>query len=114
MLSVQEILTTAYGIAGAVGIAAYIPQFWALWKDKSGSFNVPLTTWILWGVQTVTYVLYALFVNRDPMFIAIMVATLLATHACLWMLIYNRYFRKIERNRRAGDPPLPPSLHDRY
>ncbi len=110
----QSLLTTAYGLAGAVGIAAYLPQFWALWKDNTGSRNVPLSTWILWGLQTITYVLYAVFVNRDPMFIGIMLATLVATHACLWMLIYNRYFRPVPHNRRANDPKPTPLINDRY
>lgn len=100
----QALLTTAYGIAGAVGIAAYLPQAWALWQDKSGSKNMPLTTWGLWGVQTVVYVLYAVFVVQKPTFIGVMVGTFAVTHLCLWLLVYNRYFRKFPQNRRSTDP----------
>lgn len=106
-----ELLTTAYGIMGALGIAAYVPQMLALWNDKSGSKNVPLTTWLLWGAQTVVYFLYALLVNKDPMFITLMLLTMLATHGCLYLLLYNRFLRKIELNRRQDDPPADPQLN---
>lgn len=111
----QTLLTTAYGIAGAVGIAAYLPQAYALMRDKSGSKNIPLTTWGLWGGQTVVYVLYALFVVREPMFIAVMIGTFAVTHLCLWLLVYNRFFRVIPQNRRASDPkPTPPTPGETY
>lgn len=107
----MELLTTAYGIMGALGIAAYIPQMLALWNDRSGSKNVPLTTWLLWGAQTVVYFMYALLVNKDPMFITLMLLTMLATHGCLYLLLYNRFIRKVELNRRADDPPADPQLN---
>jgi uncharacterized protein with PQ loop repeat len=110
-----ELLTTAYAIAGAMGIAAFLPQAYALWVDKSGSRNVPLTTWGVWGAQTIVYVMYAVFVVRDVPFIIITTATFTATHICLWLLVYNRFFRKLPRNRRATDPkPVELTPGDHY
>jgi hypothetical protein len=111
----QTLLTTAYGIAGAVGIAAYLPQAWALWRDNSGSKNMSLLMWGVWGVQTIVYVLYAIFVVQKPAFVAVMFGTLAVTHLCLWLLVYNRYFRKLPHNRRASDPKLPAvEMGERY
>lgn len=105
----QTLLTTAYGLAGAVGIAAYMPQAWALWKDNSGSKNFSLLMWGVWGVQTIIYVTYAVFVVQKPMFIAVMLGTLAVTHLCLWLLVYNRFFRKLPMNRRSSDRIAPPT-----
>jgi hypothetical protein len=98
-----DVLTALYVLMGIVGVAGYLPQLWALLKDTTGSTNVPLSTWLIWGAQTIAYVMYATLVNGDPMFIGIMVATLIVTHACLYALLYNRFFRKIPHNRRAQD-----------
>lgn len=114
-MDIHAVLTSAYGVAGAVGIAAYLPQAYALMRDKSGSKNIPLLTWGLWGAQTVIYVLYALFVVREPMFIGVMLGTFAVTHLCLWLLVYNRFFRKLPRNRRADDPrPAAPTPGEMY
>ena len=113
-MDLHTLLTYAYGLAGAVGIAAYGPQAWALWRDESGSYNVPLSTWGMWGAQTIVYVLYAFVVSDDWAFRLIMLATFLATHLCLWLLVYNRYWRAHKRNRRADDPRHTPSPGDHY
>jgi hypothetical protein len=102
-INYNELLTTTYVAMGLVGVAGYVPQLWALLKDTSGSRNVPLLTWIIWGFQTIAYVLYAVVVNGDPYFITIMVLTLVMTHACLYALLYNRYLRKLPHNRRKSD-----------
>ncbi len=110
----QTLLTTAYGIAGAAGIAAYLPQAWALWRDETGSKNIPLTTWLLWGGQTIIYVLYAVFVVQEPTFIAVMVGTFAVTHLCLWLLVWNRYFRTYSHHRRREDTPPAAEIGERY
>lgn len=99
----MEVLTAAYAVAGVVGVAGYLPQMWALWKDNSRSLNVPLLTWTIWTVQTMVYFAYALVVNGDRAFILIMLATLVAVSICFGLLVYNRYFRTIVYNRRADD-----------
>ncbi|NBX85963.1 MAG: hypothetical protein EBQ80_01770 [Proteobacteria bacterium] len=98
-----EILTVAYAAAGVVGVAGYIPQILALWRDNSRSLNVPLLTWSIWTAQTAVYFAYAMVVNGDRAFILIMMATLVAVSICLALLVYNRYFRQIVYNRRADD-----------
>jgi hypothetical protein len=103
------IVTVLYAIAGIIGVSAYVPQFWALWNDNSGSRNVPISTWLIWCGQLTIYTLYATVVNGDPMYVAITLLTLVATFACAGMLLYNRFYRKITYNRRASDTSRQPA-----
>ncbi len=90
-------LTTAYGVVGALGVVAYLPQLVALWRDKGRSENVPLSTWSLWGVQTGVVTTYAVLVNGDVAFIFVNLFSAVACNGCLAVLLYNRYGKRVPR-----------------
>ena len=89
-MSATMLLGTAYGIMGVVGVYAYWPQFRAFWKDPQAALHTPVSTWALWGGQTAVYFLYAVLVNRDPLFVAITTVTVIAVWACFGMLLWQR------------------------
>ena len=88
-------LTTAYGVVGALGVIAYLPQLFALLRDKGRSENVPLSTWSLWGFQTGVVTTYAVMVNGDVAFILVNLFSAVACNGCLAVLLYNRYGKRM-------------------
>jgi hypothetical protein len=83
-------LGSAYAIMGLVGIAAYWPQFRTLWQSTAAARLAPLSTWVMWGVQTSVTFLYAVFVNRDHIFILLTFLGMSVTLACLGVLLWQR------------------------
>jgi hypothetical protein len=93
-MTFAHFLMIAYGVMGAVALFGYLPQIIAFYKNPMLCQETPLTSWVLWGFQTVTFHLYALVVNGDMMFIINTGAFMLATLGCLYMQLRGRRIAK--------------------
>lgn len=100
-------LGTAYTAMGLVGIAAYAPQFFSMWRSREAALHAPLLTWLLWTVQTSVAFLYALLVNHDHLFIILTFLGMSVTIACLTVLLWQRYRRVATAQIVPFTPPTP-------
>lgn len=104
-ITMTAALTTAYGVMAFVALFAYIPQLLAFWRNPLLCLNTPIITWVMWGVQTVVFHIYALLVNGDHMFIMTTGMFMLATLTCLGIQLYNRW--KVKRRVEQADNVVP-------
>ncbi|MBI1309062.1 MAG: hypothetical protein GC129_04315 [Proteobacteria bacterium] len=89
-----HVLVIAYAVMGGVALVGYLPQMMAFWRNPMLCQEAPLMTWVMWTLQTIVFNLYALFVNKDVMYIATTTAFMLATIACTGLQIYGRWYAK--------------------
>ena len=75
------LLTGLYGLSGIITFIGFFPTMTDLWKNKP-SANIP--TYIVWTTTMFFTTLYAIFINKDLVFISVASAQLLA---CLIVLI---------------------------
>ena len=85
------ILTTIYAICGIVTFAGFIPTMIDLWKKKP---SANISTYIIWTTTMFFTTLYALFINKDLVFIGVASAQLLACLAVLLLRIRLNYIAK--------------------
>lgn|GEM_PF-6898611 len=97
--NLTHILTLAYAVMGFVALLAYAPQMLAFWRRPEVCGHAPLLTWGLWGAQTVVFFAYAVAVNHDPLYIATTSMSMLATLACVALIL---------RGRRMTHTPVTP------
>lgn len=100
-------LGTAYAAMGLVGIAAYGPQFLAMWRSREAALHAPLLTWWLWAVQTTVTFIYAVAVNHDPLFIMLTFLGMSVTIACLGVLLWQRNRKVYNAQIIPFTPPTP-------
>jgi len=85
------VLTAIYGICGVVTFAGFIPTMVDLWR-KRPSANV--FTYIVWTTTMFFTTLYAIFVDKDLVFISVAGAQLLACFVVLVLRIRLSFFKK--------------------
>lgn len=83
-----HLLTLIYGICGIVTFAGFIPTMIDLWKKKP-SANIP--TYITWTTTMFFTTLYAVFINKDLVFIGVASAQLFACFIVLVLRIRLKY-----------------------
>lgn len=80
-------MTEVLGTIGVIiGIAAYMPQIYHLWKDQC-ALGVNLTSWVMWFIGGIFVLIHA-FDNGDFVFRLVAVAGLLnnsITAILVWM-----------------------------
>ena len=89
-LDMHSGLTLAYSVMGLVALCAYGPQMRTFWRKPEVCAATPLVTWCLWSAQTMVFFLYAVIANGDPLFMFNSGMFMLATLACLGMIIRGR------------------------
>ncbi len=85
-----SIIIFLYGVAGLVSAAGYIPQAYRSWKDKSQAQSTSLIAWGIWCFTTTACVLYAIFINTDPLFIAYNILQFIGVVAVFLITVYKR------------------------
>ncbi|MCA9388854.1 PQ-loop repeat-containing protein [Candidatus Berkelbacteria bacterium] len=96
-------MTQTLGTIGVIiGIAAYMPQIYHLWKDQCAS-GVSLTSWVMWFVGGI-FVLVHAFSGEDFVFKLVAVAGLLnnsITAILVWM--YRNQVCEIHPTKKKSD-----------
>ena len=82
------------GIVSLCTLISYLPQTIKLLKTKK-SDDISIQSWVLWGVSSFSYTLYAIIVNKDFMLIF---ETTLELIFCLIILILSAIYRKRKSN----------------
>jgi len=85
------LLTVIYGICGVVTFAGFIPTMIDLWRKKP---SANISTYIVWTTTMFFTTLYALFINKDLVFIGVASAQLLACFVVLALRIRLNYIKK--------------------
>jgi uncharacterized protein with PQ loop repeat len=108
--NVTDVLTGLYLLMGGVALVGFLPQVIAFYRNPRLCDETPLTSWVLWSVQTFVFHLYAILVNGDTMFIINTGAFMWATFACLAMQVYGRHRAKMlgVKGRREALVLAPP------
>ena len=82
------------GIVSLCTLISYLPQTIKLLKTKK-SDDISIQSWVLWGVSSFSYTLYAILVSKDFMLIF---ETTLELTFCLIILILSAIYRKRKSN----------------
>lgn len=82
------------GIVSLCTLISYLPQTIKLLKTKK-SDDISIQSWVLWGVSSFSYTLYAIIVSKDFMLIF---ETTLELIFCLIILILSAIYRKRKSN----------------
>jgi len=85
------ILTAIYGICGVVTFAGFVPTMIDLWRKKP---SANISTYALWTITMFFTTLYALFINKDLVFIGVASAQLFACFVILVLRIRLNYTKK--------------------
>ena len=85
-----HLLTLIYGVCGIVTFVGFIPTMTDLWNKKP-SANIP--TYITWTTTMFFTTLYAVFINKDLVFIGVAGAQLLACLIVLILRIRLKYIK---------------------
>ena len=88
-----DVLTAAYAAFGVIGALAFLPQLLVLYKDKTRSENISLSTWLMWSSQAIVFFLYALIVVQKTTMVLVTLSIAILCTACTLMLLYNRFGR---------------------
>jgi hypothetical protein len=98
LYSFQDYLIIAYGFMAAIAAFGYGPQIWTLIKSTGHSMSTPISTWVLWSVEAVISLSYAVFVLQDLITSLVFGFDALAALTICGLTIHNRHFR-------FGPPP---------
>lgn len=82
------------GIVSLCTLISYLPQTIKLLITKK-SDDISIQSWVLWGVSSFSYTLYAILVSKDFMLIF---ETTLELTFCLIILILSVIYRKRKSN----------------
>ena len=59
------LVSALYALFGVVFVAAYVPQWRAVWRSRNGAADVSLGTWGVWCASSTVSLAYAHFVSHD-------------------------------------------------
>ena len=77
------------GIVSICTFISYLPQIVKLIRSKK-SEDLSISSWILWGISSLSYTLYAICVSKDFMLIF---TTILELTCCLLILLLAIRYR---------------------
>lgn len=82
------------GIASLCTLISYLPQTIKLLKFKESN-DISISSWVLWGISSLSYVLYAFFCSED--FMLIFETSLELFFCIIILLLAIRYQKKTQR-----------------
>ncbi len=105
------LLTLGYGATGFISLAGYLPQFITFAKDPRACNHSPLAMWLLWTLQGVIILLYAITVNGDSMVILSGALSTLVNGGGLLFVLWGRHQAKSLYTRRTDSSLTHPNEH---
>jgi len=65
LITFHNSIVFAYAFIGFVSLVAYLPQVISLFKSTGASRDVSIKTWIVWSIDSLVSLLYAIVVLQD-------------------------------------------------
>ena len=90
-LTLIKIITFFYILFNSGRVFSYIPQIFAVFKEKSPVLAISLITWSFWTAANLTTALYATFVLPDTLLAVMSYGNTLGCAIVVFMVIYKRY-----------------------
>lgn len=94
-------ITFAYVSLGAVRVLSYVPQIWAVSKERSEAKAISLITWTFWTLANLTTGLYATVVVPDMLLALMSYGNTLGCAIVVGIVMYKRkvYGMQVDKSK---------------
>lgn len=93
-------LGAAYLVANVLGLSAYLPQIWHVYRRRQARLDVVLCTWWMWSLGGISEWLYAIGVAHESLWGGVAALHALACSAVAVLASWERW--RVWRARSAA------------
>lgn len=86
----ESVLPFLYSLVAIIGAAGYIPQIVSLIQTRDPSYNISISTWLIWSSSWVISLLYGIVCLSDLLFCIIATVNLTGCLSVLLLVVHNR------------------------
>jgi hypothetical protein len=94
----NDLVVAAFGVASVLRIAAYWPQFRAVWRDRTGACAISCCTWNLWCACHLVTALYTWTQTHDLALTLVLIANALCCAAVTVLTLVRRAALRKQRS----------------
>lgn len=88
--AMKQFIEWLYAVNGAVVVFCYIPQIWALWKDRTGAQSISVKMWAYWSFSQCISIAYMLLVVENHFLLTFSIGHLLGCAAVALLAVWRR------------------------
>ena len=89
----EIVVSFLYGLSSLIILSAFVPQILRLWKDQTQSKSMSVLSNLIFNMNAMVGLSYAVLVNKDPLFMITVGSSALCSFTMSYLVIRNRYLR---------------------